>query len=94
MQRLTIFHLNNCPYCHNAQRAVAELIDENPVYAGVPIEWIEETQQYALANSFDYYYVPSVYIGREKLYEARPFEKYEDCKANLKAALDTALAGE
>lgn len=91
MRKLTIFHLEHCPYCHNAKRALQELLQENPAYGAIELEWIEESRQAELANSFDYYYVPTVYAGRDKLYEARPGESYADCKANLRRALDAAL---
>lgn len=92
MQKLTLFHLTNCPYCHNAKRALYELIEEKPEYGDIEIEWIEESEQSDLAARYDYYYVPTVFMGNEKLYEAEPSEDYASCKENLKKALDTALS--
>lgn len=90
--KLTLFHLDNCPYCHNARRALAELVKENPAYGQIEIDWIEESRQPEVAERYDYYYVPTIYLGEDKLYEARPSESYADCKRNIKASLDTALA--
>ena len=91
MKKLTLFHLQNCPYCHNARRAIDELVKENPEYGAIAIDWIEERQQPELAERYDYYYVPTIYDGERKLYEASPSESYEDCKRNVKAAFDAVL---
>lgn len=92
MKKLTLFYLKDCPYCHNARRALRELEEENPAYASAPVEWIEESERPDCAARYDYYYVPSVFLGQDKLYEATPGERYEDCKAHMRAALDAALA--
>lgn len=91
MKKLTLFYLENCPYCINARRALAELVQEEPAYGQVPVEWIEESRQPQLAERYDYYYVPTIYDGEEKLYEANPTESYADCKKNVRAALDAVL---
>jgi len=88
---LTIFHMTGCPYCRKARQALGELLEENPAYQSVPIEWIEENEQPEVANRYDYYSVPSIFRGTEKLYEARPTDPYEFIKENVKKALDAAL---
>lgn len=35
----------------------------------MPVEVIDELEQPALADRYDYYYVPSYFIGSEKLHE-------------------------
>ena len=91
MKKITLFYLENCPYCHNARRALEELKKENPAYEEVSVDWIEESKEPKLAAQYDYYYVPTIYDGEKKLYEARPSESYEDCKENVRAALDAVL---
>lgn len=91
MKKITLFYLDDCPYCHYAKRALAELADENPAYGEIQVDWIEEREQPEISAQYDYYYVPTIFYGEEKLYEAHPTEKYEDCKKNIKAALDIAL---
>lgn len=91
MNDLTLFYLESCPYCQNARKALQELAAEKPEYASVKIDWIEESRQPALAEQFDYYYVPSVFLGKDKLYEAAPGESYSACKEHLAGALDAAL---
>lgn len=91
MEKLTLFYLEDCPYCRNARKALAELTEENAAYTEVPVEWIEEIRQPDVADKYDYYYVPTVFSGSEKLYEAAPGESYADCKANMKAAWGRVL---
>lgn len=92
MKKVTCFYLEKCPYCIQAKKALDELIDENPDYGSVEIDWIEESKNQEIIEQYDYYATPSMFIGSEKLYEAYLFESYEECKAHVKAVLDQALA--
>ena len=94
MKKITLFYLADCPYCHFAQRAVKELVKEDLVYGEIEIDWIEESRRSDIADRYDYYYVPTIFCGQKKLYEAHPLEKYEDCKRNIKNALDEVLSGD
>ena len=94
MNEVKLFYLEDCPYCHNARRALSELAGENPAYGEVSIEWIEESREPDLAQQYDYYYVPAIFAGGKKLYEAHPSESYADCRKSVKAALDAVLGGE
>lgn len=87
-KKLTLFHLADCPYCHKARRAFEELQSEEPAYRAVEVEWVEEREQPALADRYDYYHVPAVFAGERKLYEASPGEGYDEIKANIRRALD------
>lgn len=87
-KRITLFHLTGCPYCHKARKALEELQNEDPAYRKIAIDWIEESEQPALADHYDYYHVPALFAGEQKLYEASPGEGYEEIKANVKRALD------
>lgn len=91
MKKITLFHLSDCPYCHNARKALEELKRENPAYEKIEIDWIEESEQPELAGQYDYYYVPTMYVGDKKMYEAKPSESYAACKENVKAVLDAVL---
>lgn len=93
MKELTLFYLEGCPYCINAKRALEELRGEQTEYAAVPLKWIEESREPALADEYDYYYVPTVYLDGRKLYEAAPGQRYEEIRESLRRALDAALAG-
>ena len=76
----------DCPYCRYARRAVRELTAEEPLFRDFEIDWIEESRRPEIADRYDYYYVPTLFLGHEKLYEASPSEGYEDVKARLRAA--------
>lgn len=69
MSDLTLFYLESCPYCKRARGYMQELCDENPSYADIPVQMVEETQQRELAGSYDYFYVPCFYIDKEKVSE-------------------------
>ena len=90
MKTLKIFYLETCPYCINAKRALKELQYSDPAYAEIGIEWIEESREPALADTYDYYRVPSVFCCEKKLYECDPGDSYSDIKRNLEEALKTA----
>lgn len=69
MKKLTIFYQEHCPFCKWAFNFIDELKNENPEYSKIPIETIEETQQPEVADTFDYYYVPTFYIDKKKMHE-------------------------
>ena len=91
MKTITAFYLNGCPYCRNAKAALQELIKENPAYGKVPIDWYEETENPEAVKGHSYYYVPSLFIGTEKLYEAQPGQDYDAIKGHVRNVLDKAL---
>ena len=91
METLTLFYLENCPYCRNARAALEALRSRDPAYGTVEVALIEESRQPELADRYDYFRVPTIFAGEEKLYEARPFDSYEVIEANVRAALDRAL---
>ena len=69
MKKIKLFILRNCPFCIQALDWQNKILAENPQYKEVPIEIIDENEEYALANSYDYYYVPSYYIDDRKVHE-------------------------
>ncbi len=91
-KKLTILHLDHCPYCHKARQALDELQAENPAYRGVAVEWIEEERESEAASRYtDYYYVPTIYAGTDKLFEAHPGDDHDKIKAEVKRALDAVV---
>lgn len=85
MKEITMFTLKNCPHCLLAKRLIKGLRDGDARYAAIQITEIDEREQPALADSYDYWLVPSFFIGREKLHEGHA--EYADVKAVLDAAL-------
>ena len=91
MKEIELFHLTNCPYCINARKAIEALQAENPAYRDIQIRWIEESMEPELTKGHDYYYVPTIFWGGTKLYEAQPGQDYETIKANVRRSFDTVL---
>lgn len=91
MKEIELFYLSHCPYCVNAGKAIAELRDENAAFSEIQIKWIEESEETELASSRDYYYVPSLYYDREKLYEVKPTHSYSVIKDNIRSAFERVL---
>ena len=92
MQKITMFYLTDCGYCHKAHRAIEELMAQNADYAKLEIEKIEEDEHMDIAETYDYYAVPTFYIGREKLFEAHIGMTYEDIREEVRKVFDAALA--
>lgn len=88
MAKLTLFHLERCPYCVKARKYLAELAQEDPRYASVTIELIDERKNKALADAHDYYLVPTFYLGSTKLFEGIM------SKVDVQAVLERALSAD
>jgi len=86
MKELTMFVLENCPHCKLALKCQEELMAEHPEYRDIAIKLIDEKKQPEIADKYDYYYVPSYFMGDEKLFEGHA-EK-EDVEKVLKRALN------
>lgn len=85
MKDLTLFYLESCPYCMRARQYMAELKAENPAYANIPLTMVEEREKKALADSYDYFYVPCFYMGEDKIAEG------SIDKEGVRQVLDMAL---
>ena len=69
MKKITLFILKNCPYCREALRCMDDLYQSDPRYRDIPIEIIDEGKYPDIANQYDYYYVPTYYVGETKAHE-------------------------
>lgn len=69
MTKLTIFIQPRCPFCKKAISYIKELNEEDPKFKSIEIEYIDELIEVDRANSYDYYYVPTIYQGNRKLHE-------------------------
>jgi len=69
MRSVKLFYLKNCPFCKRAMQYLAEAQEKHPELRAVEIERIEESEQPQVADRFDYYYVPTFYVGDEKVHE-------------------------
>lgn len=66
---MKLFILEHCPHCKRARKWIQELCEENPKYREIQIELIDEQKEVELADSYDYYLVPSFFDGDTKLHE-------------------------
>jgi glutaredoxin len=85
MKDITYFRLSLCPYCRRAEKYIKELKQENPQYADIHINMIDENKNRHISDKYDYWYVPCFYLGGEKLHEGAA------SKENIKQVLDAAL---
>jgi len=69
MKKITMFIMASCPYCVKAQKWMDEVIKSDAKYAQIPLTVIDENKNPALANKYDYYYVPTYYIDNVKVHE-------------------------
>lgn len=86
MAKLKVFYLPLCPFCKKAFKYIEELKEEYPEFKEVEIEKIDEAKDAALADSYDYYYVPTFYLNEKKVHEGGIFK--DEVKALLQKALD------
>lgn len=92
MKDVLLFYRDDCGYCVKAHRALSELMEELPDARGLRIRAVEETEEPALADSYDYYAVPTFYVDGVKLFEAHIGMSYEDIKREVRHVLTAALA--
>lgn len=69
MKPVKLFYLKTCPFCKKALRYIDEARAAHPELRAVEIEMIEESEQPALADKFDYYSVPTFYVDGVKVHE-------------------------
>ena len=79
MKKITMFIIERCPHCKAALKWMDELYEQNPEYKNLEIEIIDENVHSDIANQYDYYYVPTYFVGDEKLHEgAASLEKIQN----------------
>ena len=86
--KITEFVLAGCPYCAQARELIAELRAERPELYAVKIDVVDESVESELADRYDYYRVPSFFIGERKLYEANPLWSRAEAKRRLREMFD------
>lgn len=80
-----MFYLERCPFCKKAFQYIEELKQEHPEFESIAIETIEESKEPEIANSYDYYYVPTFYVDDQKVHEGGIY------KPEVKAILQSVL---
>ena len=69
MKKVKMFYQPKCPFCKMAFKYIDELKQEHPEFKDVVFETIDELEEPELADTFDYYYVPTFYVDGEKVHE-------------------------
>ena len=92
MKKITLLKMQGCPYCAQAFAAIKEVKTEYPEFADIEVEVIDKKND-ERAKDFEekYYYVPSMFIDGEKVYEAHPGENYGECLLNVKKVFRAAI---
>lgn len=86
MKPVKLFYLKNCPYCKKALNYIDEACVAEPELREVEIEMIEESEQPGVADTFDYYYVPTFYVDGVKVHEGGIWP--DEVKSVLRKALE------
>lgn len=84
MTELTMFELKQCPFCIRVRGYLDELLAQER-FKDVRIRYIDEAKEPDLANSYDYYLVPTFYQDSRKLMEGRMTR--DDVERVLESAL-------
>jgi len=69
MKKITLFTMKTCPHCKRALGWMDELYKENAAYKTIELVNIDENLHPDIAEKYDYYYVPTFYVGDEKKHE-------------------------
>ncbi len=69
MKKIMMFIQPRCPFCVKALKYIDEAKAANPELSQIEIEIHDELKEAEFADKFDYYYVPTFYIGEEKVHE-------------------------
>lgn len=85
MKEILMMKLESCPYCHQALDIMEELKKECPEYKNIPVKMVNQDEDTELSESLDYWYVPTYYVGGEKLHEGVP------TKEKIRKVYDEAL---
>ena len=75
MKEVKMFMFESCPHCTKALEMKAALLEARPEYKKVPFVMIDEKKEPETADKYDYYYVPTFYVGDEKIAEGVPSEE-------------------
>ena len=88
MKPVTLFYQPRCPFCKKALRYIDEARAAHPELAAVRIEirMIDELAEPEVADRYDYYYVPTFYVGDKKVHEGGIMP--DEVEAVLRMALD------
>jgi len=71
-KQVKMMMLDTCPYCKQAFKMMDKLKAEHPEYKNVNIDLIEESKEPEKIKGYDYWYVPTFFVGEQKILEGVP----------------------
>ena len=69
MKKVKVLYQERCPFCKMVFRFIDELKQEHPEVKDIVLETVDELKEPELADTFDYYYVPTFYVDDKKVHE-------------------------
>lgn len=72
MKKVLMMIQESCPYCKEALKIMDQLMAQHPEYKDIEVRIADENKESALADTLDYYYVPTYYVDGEKVHEGVP----------------------
>lgn len=72
MKPVMMFITSWCPYCKQAYAFMDDLKNTDPKYANIEVKIIDEELHPEIAKQYDYYYVPTYFVGDVKVHEGVP----------------------
>ena len=72
MKKVLMMIQESCPYCRQALRMMDELKEARPEYKAGEVKIVDENREKALADSLDYWYVPTYFVDGVKVHEGVP----------------------
>jgi glutaredoxin len=72
VKEVKMFIMGTCPHCKKALSLMKEICSERPEFGAVEIKITDETKEPEYAERFDYYRVPTFFVGDAKLHEGVP----------------------
>lgn len=79
MKTITMFETSWCPYCKTAHELIQELKKEYIEFQDIQVDFIDEEKHPEISRQYEYYYVPTIYYGKDKMHEGVPTKEiYKD----------------
>ena len=75
MKPVIMFMTSWCPFCKKAAAMIEKLKADHPEYRDVDIQVIDEEKESALADQYDYHFVPTFFVGGVKVHEGIPTKR-------------------
>ena len=72
MKEIKFFMMETCPHCRKAIELMEDIFARHPEYKSIPLRKIDERKEPDYASKFDYYLVPTFFVGDDKLHEGVP----------------------